>query len=108
MTTNIQILNILVDNSNPNYIGAIIKVWWRLNCIAEKEFVSYQCSTDMSPSFDNNFIPYSDVTNEMLTQWILDIEGSDYIVLKKIIEKSVENQMNISSYDADYFEFLGR
>jgi hypothetical protein len=108
MVTNIQIINILVDNSDVDYPGAIIKVWWRLNCIDDNEFISYQCTTDLIPVFDNNFIPYENITNEMLKDWIIQIEGTSYTVLKNFIEKSVQNQMNISLYNTENYIFLSR
>lgn len=107
---NIQILNILVDNSNPNFSGAIIKVWWRLNCMCTDGYdnISYQCSTNLTPQFDENFIAYQNITNQMLIDWIIQNEGETYTNMTNMIEKTVINQATISQYSSENYIFLDR
>lgn len=98
MTPEIQLINILTDNTNTNYPNAIIKVWWRLNHTNEFSTISYQCYTSFEPVQDENYIPYDQVTNEVIKNWIISTEGSIYTCLVNSITKALENETLTNEY----------
>ena len=81
--TRIDIISIVVDNSNQDYQNAIVLVYWKLVSWCPDEICNIQTSyaTYLTPSYDNNFVPIENVNPELLATWIQNTYGPNYDTL---------------------------
>lgn len=82
-SSKIYIQTIVTDNSNPQYQGAIILIYWRLivtctNNITGKIYsVEREYSTEFTPSYNENFIPLLEIDENIMSNWIIQTIGQD-------------------------------
>lgn len=90
--TRIEIISVVVDNSNPNYQNAVVLVYWKLIswCPDSICMVRTLYSTYLTPSYDANFVTLENVTPELLATWIQNTYGPNYSTL---VQRNEEKMM---------------
>jgi hypothetical protein len=74
--------------------GGVIDAHWQAVAIEDKYNAStYGCVSFEPDSSDNNFIPFEDLTEEVVIQWVKDKLGEEYITtLEQGLAAQIEDQ----------------
>lgn len=81
-TTSFELINVVVDNSNPNYPNSVILVYWRLvsSCPEKSYKVTNSYATNLIPNH-NNFVPLESIDDQMIATWVQNHYGPNYSTL---------------------------
>ena len=81
--THIELINVIVDDSNPDYPNAVILAYWKLVsiCPGEMCIVRTPYATNLTPPYDGNFAPFESVDDQMIATWIQNHYGPNYNTL---------------------------
>ena len=93
-TTELVIQTVVVDNSNPAYPNAIIRIYWRLHSKytdaqgiltkTEREYI-----TNLTPSYDESFISLNEINENTMIGWIKSDLGDKYTDLENLTKQWV-------------------
>lgn len=83
INTRIEIISVVVDNSNPSYQNAIVLVYWVLvawydDMLGESRV---RHATYFTPTYDETFKSIDEVNPELLATWIENTYGPNYNTL---------------------------
>ena len=93
---------------HDNESDVVYNVHWRLNAVSDQthevngEDVHYTatCYGTYSVNADDitNFVPFADLTNDLVTGWVTDGMGEDEVDnLKSGLDNDIDNQINPTS-----------
>lgn len=90
---------------HDEHSDVVYNVHWRLNAVSDQqddEGNDYTASSYGTHSVNaddiENFIPFADLTNEIVSGWVIEGMGEDEVAsLKEGLDKNIENQINPTS-----------
>lgn len=80
----------LIRNNNT---GGVITAIWDLSSIDKNSYVGTRTKGEVhfTPSIDDDFIEYNDLTNDIVLEWVKSSIGNNQLTL---YEKANENEIN--------------
>ena len=91
--------------NHDSHSDVVYNVHWRLNAVSDQQDAEgndYSASSYGTHSVNaddiENFIPFADLTNEIVSGWVIDGMGDDEVAnLKSRLDSNIDGQINPTS-----------
>ena len=91
--------------NHDSHSDVVYNVHWRLNAVSDQQDAEgndYTASTYGTQAINaddiENFIPFADLTNEIVSGWVTDVMGEDKVSgLKESLDNNIDGQINPTS-----------
>lgn len=90
---------------HDNHNDVVYNVHWRLNAVSDQQDAEgndYTATTYGTQAVNaddiESFIPFADLTNDVVTGWVTDVMGEDEVAsLKESLDNNIDGQINPTS-----------
>jgi len=91
--------------NHDSHSDVVYNVHWRLNPVSDQQDAEgndYTASSYGTHSVNaddiENFVPFADLTNDLVSGWVIDGMGEDEVAsMKESLDNNIDNQINPTS-----------
>lgn len=91
--------------NHDSHSDVVYNVHWRLNAVSDQQDAEgndYTASSYGTHSVNaddiENFVPFADLTNDLVSGWVIDGMGEDEVAsMKESLDNNIDNQINPTS-----------
>ncbi len=91
--------------NHDSHSDVVYNVHWRLNAVSDQQdaegndYTATSYGTHSVNADDiENFVPFADLTNDLVSGWVIDGMGEDEVAsMKESLDNNIDNQINPTS-----------